>query len=81
MIRNEQEYKEAVKRLREEQARMKKHRQRLKESGLSDKEAKRVMDPMESFHLQLKEEVENYERLKRGELEELETTSVAWDTF
>ena len=27
---------------------------------------------MESFHLQLKEEVESYERLKRGEFEELE---------
>jgi ribosome-binding protein aMBF1 (putative translation factor) len=27
---------------------------------------------MESFHLQLKEEVESYERLKRGEFEELD---------
>ena len=27
---------------------------------------------MESFHLQLKEEVESYERLKRGEFDELE---------
>jgi len=27
---------------------------------------------MESFHLQLKEEVESYQRLKRGEFEELE---------
>ena len=33
---------------------------------------KRVTDPMESFHLQLKEEVESYERLKRGEFDELE---------
>lgn len=72
MIRNEHEYKEAVKRIREEQARMKKHRQRLKESGLPDKEVKRVMDPVESFHLQLKEEVDHYERLKRGEFEELD---------
>ncbi len=31
-----------------------------------------MIDPMESFHLQLKEEVESYERLKRGEFEELE---------
>ena len=35
-------------------------------------EIKRVIDPMESFHLQLKEEVESYERLKRGEFDELE---------
>lgn len=30
------------------------------------------MDPMESVHLQLEEEVESYERLKRGEFEALE---------
>jgi len=48
------------------------HRVRLSEAGLSDEEIKRVIDPMESFQLQLKEEVEGYERLKRGEFEELE---------
>src|ERR1700688_942031 len=72
MIRNETEYKEAVARLGEEQNRLRQHRQRLKETGLSDEEIKRVIDPLESFHLQLKEEVEAYERLKRGEFEELE---------
>ena len=72
MIRSENEYKEAVTRLGEEQKRLKQHRRRLKESGLSDKEIKRVVDPIESFHLQLKEEVESYERLKRGEFEELD---------
>ena len=29
------------------------------------------MDPMMSFHQQLKEEIESYERLRRGEFEEL----------
>jgi hypothetical protein len=48
------------------------HRARLKEAGLDDEEIKRAADPIESFHLQLKEEVEGYERLKRGEFEELE---------
>jgi ribosome-binding protein aMBF1 (putative translation factor) len=71
MIRNENEYKEAVARLGEEQKRLTEHRARLKETGLSDEEIKRVIDPMESFHLQLKEEVESYERLKRQEFEEL----------
>ena len=71
MIRNESEYKEAVGRLAEEQKRLTEHRARLKEAGLSDEEIKRVIDPMESFHLQLKEEVESYERLKRGEFDEL----------
>jgi ribosome-binding protein aMBF1 (putative translation factor) len=72
MIRNETEYKEAVARLAEERKRLSEHRARLKETGLTDEEIKRVIDPMESFHLQLKEEVESYERLKRGEFEEIE---------
>jgi ribosome-binding protein aMBF1 (putative translation factor) len=72
MIRNEAEYKEAVARLGEERNRMIEHRRRLKETGLSDEEIKRAVDPIESFHLQLKEEVESYERLKRGEFEELD---------
>lgn len=71
MIRNENEYKEAVVRLAEEQKRLAEHRARLKETGLSDEEVKRVIDPVESFHLQFKEEVESYERLKRREFEEL----------
>jgi hypothetical protein len=61
MIRNESEYKEAVGRLAVEQKRLTEHRARLKEAGLSDEEIKRVIDPMESFHLQLREEVESYE--------------------
>lgn len=72
MIRNETEYQEASTRLADERNRLADHRARLKEAGLSEEEIKRVIDPMESFHLQLKEEVESYERLKRGEFEELE---------
>lgn len=72
MIRNEAEYQEASARLADERSRLAEHRARLKHAGLSDEEIKRVIDPMESFHLQLKEEVESYERLKRGEFEELE---------
>ena len=72
MIRNEAEYQEASKRLTEELQRLDEHRARLKDTGLSDIEIKRVIDPLESFHLQLREEVEAYERLKRGEFEELD---------
>jgi ribosome-binding protein aMBF1 (putative translation factor) len=72
MIRSESEYQEAVKRLSEEQKRLVEHRARLKETGLTDEEIKRVIDPMESFYLQFKEEVDSYERLKRGEFEELD---------
>jgi ribosome-binding protein aMBF1 (putative translation factor) len=72
MIRNETEYKEAIARLGEERSRLDEHRQRLHDAGLSDEEIKRVIDPMESFHLQLKEEVESYERLQRGQFEDLD---------
>jgi DNA-binding XRE family transcriptional regulator len=72
MIRNEAEYQEASKRLGDELKRLDEHRPRLKEAGLGDIEVKRVIDPLESFHLQLKEEVEAYERLKRGEFEDLD---------
>jgi ribosome-binding protein aMBF1 (putative translation factor) len=72
MIRTETEYQEAGARLAGERTRLAEHRARLKEAGLGGEEIKRVIDPMESFHLQLKEEVESYERLKRGAFEELE---------
>src|ERR1039458_10102767 len=72
MIRNETEYQEASARLADERKRLADHRVRLKKAGLSKEEIKRVSDPMESFHLQLEEEVESYERLKRGEFEDLD---------
>jgi ribosome-binding protein aMBF1 (putative translation factor) len=71
MIRNESEYREASARLAEERQRLSGHWERLRATGLSESEIKRVIDPMESFHLQLQEEVESYERLKRGEFDEL----------
>ena len=71
MIRNESEYQEAVRRQREERDRLEQHRARLAESGLSPEELVRALDPLKSFHLQLDEEIQSYERLRRGELDEL----------
>jgi hypothetical protein len=62
MIRNEGEYQEAVKRLKEERARHNQHEQELVRMGLKADEVKRAMDPLRSFHLQLDEEAEAYER-------------------
>jgi ribosome-binding protein aMBF1 (putative translation factor) len=72
VIRNESEYKEAVARLTAEDTRLAEHKVRLRDAGLDSIEIKRVLDPMHSFHLQLSEEVESYERLKRREFDELE---------
>jgi hypothetical protein len=71
MIRNDAEYTEAVARLKGEKSRLAQQRAKLKEMGLSADEIKRALDPMRSFHLQIEEEVENYEKLKRGEFIEI----------
>ena len=72
MIRNEVEYQEAVRRLKDERARYDAHEQELVRMGLKPDEVNRAMDPLRSFNLQLEEEVEAYERLKRGDLGELD---------
>jgi hypothetical protein len=59
MIRNEAEYQNASVRLKEEQTRLAEHRARLETTGMPPDEIKRVIDPMESFHMQLNEEVES----------------------
>jgi len=71
MIRNDAEYANSVKQLRAQTQRMRQQKAELSGMGLSQEEVKRAMDPVRSFHQQLKEEVESYERLKRGEFAEL----------
>ena len=70
MIRNEKEYQEAALRLKAEKKLIAEQEKRLKEMKLSSEEVRRAVEPMLSFHLQLSEEVDGYERLKRGDLGE-----------
>jgi DNA-binding XRE family transcriptional regulator len=72
MIRSEKEYREAVERIRQEKDRLAQQEAELKAMGLRPEEIKRALDPMRSFHQQLEEEVASYERLKRGEFDEIE---------
>lgn len=72
MIRNESEYREAVKRIEKEKQRLADYQKNLRKQGFSVAEVKKAMQPLRSFHLQLVEEVEAYERLKRGQFQELE---------
>ena len=72
MIRNENEYKDAVRRLGEQEERLKQQAVQLKQTKLSKDAIKRVLDPVRSFHEQIKDEVASYERLKRGEFDELQ---------
>ena len=71
MIRNEAEYEYSVKQLREQAERMREQEAEIAGMDLNREEIKRAMDPVRSFHKRLKEEVESYERLKRGEFDEL----------
>src|SRR5688572_6504856 len=71
MIQSETEYRDATRRIGEQAARIQAERAKLRERGLSKDEIKRALDPVRSFHEQLNEEVESYERLKRGEFDEI----------
>ncbi len=71
MIRNESEYWEAVERIRQEHQRLTDHRRSLEAEGLDADQVQRLIDPMISFHEQLKDDVRSYDALRRGEFEAL----------
>jgi len=72
MIRNENEYQQALARIDAERARLAEHAEAWRADGFSPEEIARLRQPLESFHMQLVEEVESYERLKRGQFDEFE---------
>ena len=67
MIKTEKEYLESKKRLVEEQKMIEDQLKKLKSAGLTKDQIKLAIDPLTSFMFQLKEEIEEYERLKRGD--------------
>lgn len=62
MIRNDDEYRATSGRVAAAEQRIREQEERLRSAGLAEAEVKRVIDPLRSFHLQLKEEIEEYER-------------------
>lgn len=72
MIRNEREYREAVERVAQEKDRLARQEAELAAMGFGPEEIARALAPMRSFHQQLEEEITSYERLKRGEFDEIE---------
>ncbi|MCF3944144.1 helix-turn-helix domain-containing protein [Oceanobacillus alkalisoli] len=66
MIKNESAYQKAVDKLKEDQKFIASEKKRFKEMGLNSDQIKMAIDPLLSFHEQLKEEVEHYEKIKRG---------------
>ncbi len=72
MIKTEHEYLEAKQRLEAEFKKIAEHKNKMKKAGLTKVQVKLALDPLSSFALQLQEEVEEYEKLKRGQFDIIE---------
>lgn len=69
MIKTESAYREAVEKLQQDKEFIAAEKKKFKEMGLGEEHIELAIQPYVSFHEQLKEEVEYYERIKRGEFE------------
>ncbi|MEX2347928.1 MAG: helix-turn-helix transcriptional regulator [Balneolaceae bacterium] len=68
MIRTDKEYRKAIEKLEDEEKILNAQKKHFIELGHTGEELERLMQPLLSFHEQLKEEVETYEQMKRGNL-------------
>lgn len=66
MIKNESAYQKAVEKLKQDQEFISSEKKRFEEMGLNSDQTKMAIQPLISFHEQLKAEVEYYEKIKRG---------------
>ncbi|HET7579351.1 MAG TPA: helix-turn-helix transcriptional regulator [Bacillales bacterium] len=69
MIKTESAYKEAVEKLKQDQKIIEEQKKKFENMGLNPEHIELAIQPYISFHEQLKEEVDYYERIKRGEFE------------
>lgn len=72
MIRNETEYQQAAARVDAERKRFAEHVEAWRKQGFTDEQIAKLKEPLESFHMQLVEEIQSYERLKRGQFSEFD---------
>jgi Helix-turn-helix. len=66
MIKNELAYQKAVEKLKQDQEFINSEKDRFEKMGLTPEQTKMAIQPLISFHEQLKAEVEYYEKIKRG---------------
>jgi ribosome-binding protein aMBF1 (putative translation factor) len=69
MIRTDRQYQELKTRLYQEKKALAEQRRHLEALKLSPEKVKRGMDPLLTLHYQLAEELEWYERVKKGDFE------------
>ena len=72
MIRNEREYRKALRRIKDQEKHIAAEKETLEAMGLSVAEVNYGLNPLRSFHLGVVEEVRAYKRLKSGHLPELQ---------
>jgi len=77
MIRTENEYQDAVAQLKAQKERLQKKEAKLQKQNLSAEEVARGIAPEKTFMLQLAEEIESYEKLRRGDLGEIQNLNLA----
>jgi len=66
MIRNDREYREAQRRMKDHEKHLAVEKEALESMGLSAENVRYGLNPLKSFHLGVVEEVRAYERLKAG---------------
>lgn len=69
MIKTDAAYNAAVRRLKDDRVHLDAKRDALSAEGLTAEQIERVLEPEMSFHLQLREEVEWYESVRRGDFQ------------
>lgn len=67
MIKTEAAYRKAVEKLKEDLEIIEREMERFRSLGLTDEEVRIAIEPQITFHEQMKEEVDYYERIKRGD--------------
>ena len=73
MIRNQKEYDEAQRRVQVDEAFIAEQKKTLETMGLSPEEVERAMQPALSFHAQLIEEVEWYDRVRQRDFDTIKS--------
>ncbi|WP_100486890.1 helix-turn-helix domain-containing protein [Sporolactobacillus pectinivorans] len=66
MIKNETAYQKAIEKLKQDQEYINSEKKRFEKMKLNAEQVDMAIQPLISFHEQLKAEVEYYERIKRG---------------
>lgn len=72
MIRTEEEYQAALQRVEDEERAIGQERERLLAEGVSPEHADTALEAYIAFRMQFVDEIEEYEKLRRGKLDDIE---------